>query len=435
MTSEIVTLNRSFDLISSEIGILSYISKLPSLNHDPNLVAFGIWPCNTAAYSSETFGGRSSGCAPKWENALLTTLGETIERYCPSIYNLDEAIQASFQELGKRAVHPSEFALFHPKQYQHYAEQGYNFIPFTPDLKLHWFPCIDLVNGSETWCPGAFIYLPWTIEENWININTSTGLAAHSDFNKSIMLGLYECIERDAFVMSWAHEIFREKIVIDAPIRTYIRETFPGDYEWHFFDINYDLETPTVFGICFGTSDFGSFVAVGTSARGTYGEALKKVVNEIGQAVSYFRYLLGERKDWVPDDNYNNLQDFEEHSIFYLKRPDMLHAFDPWRKATASKVIELHEPNPYPDTKSELKRLLSVFRQKGYNVLAKDLTLPDVRTCGYYATAVFVPQLLQMNGAYEFYFLGGHRLYEVPRALGLSDRDYDQLNPHPHPFP
>lgn len=43
-----------------------------------------------------------------------------------------------------------------------------------------------------------------------------------------------------------------------------------------FFDITYDLEIPTVFGICFGEADYGSFVAVGSSTRATIGEALKK---------------------------------------------------------------------------------------------------------------------------------------------------------------
>jgi ribosomal protein S12 methylthiotransferase accessory factor len=434
MTNENYVLNKSLGLISPEVGMLSHISKLPTMNDDPNLIAYGIWPCNSSVFGPEQFGGRSSGCGPIWEHATLTTLGETVERYCPAHYNLEESIKSSFRSLSKPAVHPSQYALFHPEQYDFYQKNGYTMYPFDEDIELHWFPMTDLTNGQESWCPGAFIYLPWTIEEKWVNINTSTGLAAHSDFNKAILSGLYECIERDSFVISWAHELYREKIVINREIEAYIDSIFPKKYEWHFFDINYDLETPTVFGICFGEADFGKFVAVGTSARGTYREALEKVVLEIGQAVSYFRYLLGEKKDWTPSDNYHELEDFEDHSIFYLKRPDLIHAFNPWRNAVASKHIDMAEKSK-PDNLAELNRLLRLFKSKGYNVLAKDLTTPDVRSCGFFATCTFVPQLLQMNGAYPFYFLGGSRLYEVPRQLGISDRDYGSLNPFPHPFP
>ena len=54
-------------------------------------------------------------------------------------------------------------------------------------------------------------------------------------------------------------------------------------------DITYDLGIPTVYGICFGEAEYGKFVAVGTATRDTYGEALKKVILEMGQSVSYFR--------------------------------------------------------------------------------------------------------------------------------------------------
>lgn len=427
-------LNKAAGLISKEVGLLSHISKLPSMNADPRLIAYGIWPCNTSVFGSERFGGRSSGCGKTWEQAVLTTIGETVERYCPSFYNLEEAIKSTYRKLGKPAVHPSEYALFHEQQYNFYRDMGFPMHPFTEDIELHWFQTLDLTTGRESWCPGAFIYLPWTCEQQWINVNTSTGLAAHSDFYKAILSGIYECIERDSFVISWAHELFREKIVLTPTIEAHIGEMFPDNYEWHFFDIDYDLETPAVFGICFGEADFGKFVAVGTSARGTYREALDKVLTEIGQAVSYFRYLLGEKRDWQPSDDFNELQDFEAHSIFYLKRPDMLHAFDPWRKAKPTKMINMEERNDR-STKDELNRLLRMFKKKGYNVLAKDLTTPDVRACGFFATSVFIPQLLQMNGAYPFYFLGGKRLYEVPRTLGISDRDYATLNKFPHPFP
>ncbi|MDR3143165.1 MAG: hypothetical protein LBU37_15780 [Tannerellaceae bacterium] len=75
------------------------------------------------------------------------------------------------------------------------------------------------------------------------------------------------------------------------------------------------------------------------------------------------------------------------------------------------------------------------MNDKGYNVLVKDLTTPDVNEAGLYCLRIIVPQLLQLGGAYPFYFLGGKRMYSVPKQLGYELNNFENLNIYPHPFP
>ncbi len=82
-----------------------------------------------------------------------------------------------------------------------------------------------------------------------------------------------------------------------------------------------------------------------------------------------------------------------------------------------------------------IKKITSVLKGKDYNVLVKDLTTPDVNEAGLYCLRVIVPQLLQLGGAYPFYFLGGNRMYSVPKQLGYESNDFERLNIFPHPFP
>ncbi len=89
------------------------------------------------------------------------------------------------------------------------------------------------------------------------------------------------------------------KIKIEGELARFLDDFLPGDYEPHFLDITYDLKTPTVFGFCFGESDFGKYVVVGTASRSTYSEAIKKVIKEMGQGVSYLRFQLEQLKDWI----------------------------------------------------------------------------------------------------------------------------------------
>ena len=430
----ISTINNGLKIISYEIGILYQITKLPRMNVDPLMISYGIWPANTLYLSGESYGGRSSGCGFKWENAILGTIGETVERYASVFYDLDESIRSSYKALPKHAIHPAEFALFHEEQYKKIPSGMQGVHPFTEDIELTWFPTIDLTNGKETYLPGQFIYLPFSQDERGITVSTSTGLAAHTNYYKAILCGLYESIERDSFVLTWMHNLVPQKIVITKEIQHYIDDHFPTKYDWHFFDITYDLQIPTVLGFCFGESDFGKFIAIGASTRATYGEALQKTIQEIGQAVPYFRYLLGEKKDWNPSDDYSLIHSFEDHSVLYTKRPDLWHIFEKWTEAKESKKIDLFKKSTNSD-QEEIRNIVKIIKDKNYAVLFKDITTPDIRQLGFFSIKVFIPQLIQLSGAYPFYFLGGDRLYSVPKKLGYKTFDYHHLNKYPHPFP
>jgi len=420
-------------MVSPETGILSHIMRLSRLNNDPRLISYGIWPGQTGALGGENFGGRSSGCGWEENDALLGTVGETLERYSSAFYDIKDAFFGSWLELPDKgaSLHPSEYALFHDKQH---ADERFLIKPFTEDLRIHWFRCTDLTTGLENWVPAQFIYLPFSKDDNYITNTTSTGLAAHTDMNKCLLTALYESIERDCFTTTWLQGIVPPKIEITPELESYLGEHIPGKYEWNFFDINFDIGIPSVLGICFGTAEYGDFVAVGCSTRPTYGEAIQKTIKEISQGIPYFRFLLGQEKDWMPSDDYNELQNFEQHSIFYTKRKDLQFVFDPYRAAPATKVIDLYEPRPRND-RDEVKHVLQLIKNVGCNVMFRDTTTPDVRQSGFFTVRAFIPQFVQLAGGYPFYYNGAKRLYETPAKMGYPVRDYDNLVKYPHPFP
>ena len=145
---------------------------------------------------------------------------------------------------------------------------------------------------------------------------------------------------------------------------------------------------------------------------------------------------MGKKKDeqWNPSDDFSAIRNFEDHSAFYLKRHDLWHVFDEWRKAVPTKHIDFHQSQKLSDIQQILK-CLTVFKDKGYNVLFKDLTTPDIRQFGYYSIKIYIPQLIQMGGSYSWYFLGSERLYTVPKQFGYECHEFEDLNKYPHPFP
>ncbi len=425
---------RSNKIISSEIGIISHTIRLPRMAADPQLINYGIWPCDTTWLGGEKFEGRSGACNEEWDQAILATIGETLERYTPVFFPRKEGKVSSYAGLEGNKVHPSEFALFHENQFKLFEAKSYNVARFSEDLELTWVPVADLTTGATAYCPAQLLYMPFTRDKRYITAGNSTGLAAHTNYHKAILNALYECIERDSFMITWLNNIVPPKIALTKEIDEFLKSRFPGHYQWHLFDITYDLQAPSVFGICMGESDFGKFVAVGSATRGTIGEAAKKVILEIGQTSPYFRWLLGERTNWHPSDDYNEIMSFADHSIFYLKRLDKWDVFDKWVKCPESLVINFNEQDERPPV-DKIKGILKVLKNKGYNVFLRDMSTADTRQLGYFSLKIYIPQLIQMSGGYPFYFLGGKRLYEVPKLMGYGEPTYDTLNKYPHPFP
>lgn len=425
---------RSKRCISYQSGILQRISKASRSNEDPLLSSIGIVSCDTSKLGAVRFGGRSSGCGYDIYNAYMSTIGETIERYCPAFFDINKLIKSPYKFLQVDAVHPTEFALFHKKQYDGFKSTGSSICEFNEDTDIYWDSCVDLTTGNIKYCPATFLYLPWLKDEHPIFYGVSTGLSSHTNFYKALLTSIYEVIERDSFVLTWFQKIVPPKIILTQEITQYIADRFPAKYSWHFFDITYDLKIPTIFGICFGKADYGDFVAVGTATRYTKGAALKKVIQEIAQTIPYFRYVISKNENWEPSDTFQNIIDFEKHSIFYLKKKEHQTVFDCWVNAAPSQIVNMDEDDNVP-IKEKISNIISLFKDKGYNVLLKDLTTHDARQIGFFCLRVVIPQLLQMTGAYKYYPLGGKRLYEIPHIMGYSSAEYENLNTYPHPFP
>jgi len=427
---DLVTLRRGLKLVSPLVGIITSVGKVPYLNYDPKIIGYGITACNTTCFGMQRYSGRSGGAGYSWEQAMLTTIGEVVERYCPAFYDLKKLKHGSFRELSKKAIHPDEFALFHDSQYQ---KENFPFIRFEENTELYWTEGWDITTGDIKLIPSSLIHMPWHVKEAPIGYPTSTGLAGHVDFYDAILTGLYEVIERDAFVITWLQELDMPKLYISPEISEYLYSIFPKHYEFHFFDITLDIPVPTIWGICFGEEEFGKFVSVGTATRSTFSSALKKVIKEIGQTIPYFRHFLKKRENWA-FENFEDVKSFEDHSLLYTKQRDLLNVFNKWIMNEPSKEIEFHNDRKI-NSKEEIKRIAAIFDVKGYKLLVVNLTSSDIREAGFHCVKVISPPLIQLGGVYEYYFLGGKRIYEVPAILGKKVKIFEDLNKYPHPFP
>ena len=223
------------------------------------------------------------------------------------------------------------------------------------------------------------------------------------------------------------------KIIITDEIKNYIDVHLPAGYEIYLFDITFDLDTPTVVGFMFGEAEFGEFVCIGGATRGSYSEAIQKVILEASQSLAFFRYYDQQKGEWNPKE-FRECKNFEEHGLFYLKRKDLWHIFDKYKLQPEEKIVDFKIQRTLTEAE-EVKRILRIMELKGYDVILKDLTTVDARQIGFHTVKVAIPQLIEMSGIYDMYYLGAKRLYEVPKLIGQIAKDYENLNSYPHPFP
>lgn len=427
MTNDNIDVEKALNCVSEKIGIVKSIRKIDSLNGDPYCFNYSAYANSIVQNGYKIHGG---SCNSERSDAILGTIGECIERYCANFYNKNDMIFSDYNHISTRALNPDAFSLFHNDQY---SLTGFRYKKFDTETELTWFSMRNLCTGTDVFVPGQMIYIPFYKEKNLISPNVSTGLAAHSNFYYAVLNGIYEVIERDGFAISWYQELPLNKIIIDDSIQKYINQFDNTGYDIHIFDINFDLGIPAVLIIGFAETENGRMLICSASARWTYSEAIKKAVSEFFQSVpgsrANIKYFNGKNIK-----SFNEIQTFEDHSWFYLKNSENWKVFDKWLSTSPTKKVNFEE-NDCLSITEKIKIITNRFKNKKIDILVKDLTTPDAREIGYFVVKTIIPQLIPLSGNYNYYFLGGNRLYNIPKILGCESKDFNNLNHMPHPFP
>jgi hypothetical protein len=92
------------------------------------------------------------------------------------------------------------------------------------------------------------------------------------------------------------------------------------------------------------------------------------------------------------------------------------------------------------DGKKSLRRILEILEEKNLEVAYVDVTTPDIQELlsdKTKAVKVIIPELqTPYFPSEQFKYLGGRRLYEVPKLLGyrIDEPKINEFNKAPHQF-
>ncbi|MDX2591945.1 TOMM precursor leader peptide-binding protein [Streptomyces sp. WI03-4A] len=363
-------------------------------------------------------------------------------------------LRASYADLvagGDHAVlDPVRLGLPDPEYDGHPARRT---VPYSPDLALDWVYGWSLTDRLALAVPEHVAY--WDVPgpgRPRVVYESSNGCGLGNSPQEAVLYGLFEVIERDAFLMAWYARtpLPRVAVPVDDPEVTALADRAALlSYRLTLLDATNDLGVPAVISLCRYEGSHPdaprTFLAAGAhhDPRVAIRSAVAEVVTNVQEAArrsapggprdpERLRPML-DRPELVLDlDDHVGLNTLPEAQ----PRQDFLFTDTvetPWYERWPGK------PEPVADLTRLLEQTVERLASESLEVIAVTQDEPGVRDrLGLHCAKVIVPGTLPMTfGHVNRRTAGLDRLLEVPHRLGRTARPprRDELPLHPHPFP
>jgi ribosomal protein S12 methylthiotransferase accessory factor len=167
-----------------------------------------------------------SGAGSDYDNEVAITkcYAETLERYCSCVFDERQFIIATPAELGHDAM---DIRLV-PKCSDAEIASGKSLLrkPPAQDEKIRWVRGISLTTGKRTWIPAVMVYLhiPYMDDSERFVSPISTGCAIHMTYEKALINGINEVIERDAIALTWLQKLPLPQLKFDDTLSDMVKK-------------------------------------------------------------------------------------------------------------------------------------------------------------------------------------------------------------------
>jgi ribosomal protein S12 methylthiotransferase accessory factor len=425
------------DLISPRVGIIRSLSRVSRGTEEPSPPVICQSLVSQFDYRTAKTSDRiASGKGETEREAMLGAIGEAVERYCSFQQNPDAVFRATAVELGEGAIRPNQFVLYSDRQY---SSPGFRYGRPDEQTQIGWTRARELPGDSEVFAPASLVYLYFEVDgpDGFFCPSTSNGLAAGPTLQAAVLSGLYELIERDAFLINWMNRLPAPRV--DYSGLDGISERIRAHYacfgiEACVFDITTDIGVPVMMAMAVDRSGNGPAVVLGLGCHLNPAVALKKALMEVCQVrpsecLKFFKDPPGERLKV-----YGDVKTLEDHAGFAAIRAN-LHEFDFLFNGRRSTQIESLRNGSVDDVDRDLARCVDLLRAADCRVAYVDLTTPDIAPYGMFVVRAIATGLQPMHFGAGEERLGGRRLFETAAKMGYGGvRTEDDLNPCPHPM-
>ncbi|WP_327027903.1 TOMM precursor leader peptide-binding protein [Micromonospora sp. NBC_01740] len=356
---------------------------------------------------------------------------------------------SSFAELGpERAVDPAALGLPDLPSAHH--------IPYAPDVPTWWVPGWSPSRATPVAVPEHAAYWGDLGQRPSVTFlsESSNGCGLGNSLEEAALHGLFEVIERDAFLMAWYARTPLVEVALpdELDLVGHLADNLDLlDYDLRLFDATTDLAVPAVVALA-----HHRMPAVGAPTAFFAAGAHLDPLSAIHSAVVELVVNLHEVRDtWQGDSaraDRDRLLPMLDDAALVRQMDDhmMLHCLPEARpryefllgagRTRAWREVWPGLPRPVEDLAALFGALCAdLHHRAGVEPVVVDQSIPELRQAlGLHAAKVVVPGTLPMTfGHLNRRTRGLPRLLTVPAVLGrLPGRPrYEDLALHPHPFP
>ncbi|APR74877.1 TOMM biosynthesis cyclodehydratase protein C [Minicystis rosea] len=352
--------------------------------------------------------------------AMISAVGEAVERYSAGIFNPRTIVRASVADMKRDHVAPADLCPYAEHQY---GDVNFPVARLDPATPIDWVRGFWLDTKAEVLVPALPVYMNYpTSQEAYFCEVTSSGLAAGPTLEEAALGAALELIERDAFMMSWMTRtpgrIVRPDASIDPRAREVGRQLEEMGVRVVLYALDVGLGVPTIVCVGYGDGERWPGATVSLSAHLRPRVAIAKALLEQGHVGPYLRRLVFEDKKPIPEQP-EDVRTLDDHAFYYAP------------KERAAKLAFLGEGGsvaaadlPEPEavgTKAVARRAAAA----GLRIAVVDVTSADLAQTPFRVARAMGAGFQQIHFGHVMARLGN------PRLLAMAK---DGINPDPHPL-
>jgi ribosomal protein S12 methylthiotransferase accessory factor len=380
--------------------------------------------------------GYAGGASFEKEKAIIKAACEAIERYCLGCYKEENLFYAAYREIKDKSLPIEEVVSFSKLQLK---EKKFANCCWNEKDKFFWVEGYSLFERKKTYIPAQLVFVPYDFrKEKIIRLPISTGGAAGRSFSFALLGGIFEILERDAFMIHYLSKSFGELIEIS-------NQPILGEIERYFrkYRLNlYLINMPTDIKVY----NFLALIVDKTGVGPALSAGLKSGLDPLKVAIGAIEECWHSRP-WIRDD-LNKLPDLEKiinegdkivdikkRGLFWAHKK-MLRYAEPWFKNKRKISFFDLKSLSSGETKDDLDYVLALLRKKGHKVYYVDITKPEVLKYGFKVIKTVIPSLHPLYLDESYPYLGGERIYKLPFEINFKRKilNEKEINRVPHFF-
>ncbi|WKR20243.1 YcaO-like family protein [Actinomyces israelii] len=438
--------------LESPVGLVSRTAELAQAPGEP---AFSIWTgflgdLSAPLRSQTTWNHRvesgnidGAGGAIDADLARHIAIVESLERYSSCSWEAEELIWDTPAGLGDAAIGPERWPACSPTEL---ADPQCGLIPSDPRIPLRWVRGWSLTRGREVFVPAVLVYLKFPVRspsERFINM-VSTGTTAHSDLREAVLGGLLEVVERDAIALTWLQRLRLPEVVVDPAdldpeVAEYHRVGTSTELTVHLREATTDYGIPILYAVQTSEVDTELAQVVAATCDLDPQRALAKIYRElVSLRIALRSHARSPRAKEVTGQDMTVVG-----GALADAAPSMRHVFDfllegprPARRLADVGRPELRSTRgPSAGSAADpLARVVSALERAGSEAVVVDITTDEARQVGMHVVKALVPEAVPLSFSHHARYLATPRLYDAPRAMGLTAHDEAGINPVRQPF-